>query len=65
MKYNPKLGIMGNIKLLFSERNQQGRDIFNNKAEAERNLEKATLQMQADFVESVIDEYKAITGEEE
>lgn len=35
MKYNPSIGIMGNIKLLFNERNKTNNEVFNNKAETD------------------------------
>lgn len=36
MQYKPELGVFGNLKLLFSERNQQSRDIYNNNVAATR-----------------------------
>ena len=38
MKYNPKLGILGNINLLFTERNKTNNTVFNNKSETDENL---------------------------
>lgn len=34
MKYNPSLGIMGNIRILFNERNKTNNEVFNNKIDA-------------------------------
>ena len=37
MKYDPSLGIIGNLKCLFDERNKTNNKVFNNKAEADSN----------------------------
>ena len=57
MKYKSELGIFGNLKELFKE---TARIDYN--AQSYRNeAEQKNLQLQADIVESVIDEYNALT----
>ena len=38
MKYKPELGILGNINLLFAERNKTNNNVFNNKAETDEQI---------------------------
>lgn len=38
MKYDPSLGIIGNLKCLFDERNKTNNKVFNNKAEADEHI---------------------------
>lgn len=38
MKYNPKLGILGNINILFTERNKTNNNVFNNKTETDEQI---------------------------
>ena len=47
MKYEPSLGIMGNMKLLFSERNRIDNSVYNNKVETDEyitNVEELTVE---------------------
>lgn len=60
MRYKAELGIFGNIKALFTEGNKTNNTVSRNKAETDYEI----LQTQADMVETVIDEYNAIVGEE-
>ena len=57
MKYKPELGIFGNLKELFKQTNRIDSTTFSFRSEAEQQ----NLQLQADIVESVIDEYNALT----
>lgn len=60
MQYNPTLGILGNIRQLFTERNQTNNHIFNNKAEADNRFsedEDGTL----DIASAISDEADATT----
>lgn len=61
MQYDPKIGLFGNIKRLFDERNRINEDVVENKAQAELEI----IEAEANKVEAVIDEYLAIIGEEE
>lgn len=38
MNYKPELGILGNLNLLFTERNKTNNTVFNNKSETDENL---------------------------
>lgn len=61
MNYNPSLGIFGNLKRLYEERNKTNATVYNNREESERSL----LEASADMVEAVIDEFNAFMGEGE
>lgn len=55
-KYNNKLGIFGNIERLFKEATNNNNNIQNNKWQEEQH----NLEVQADVVQAVVDEYNAI-----
>ena len=57
MKYRPELGVFGNLKELFKQTTRIDSIVIQNKMDAEQ----ANLQLQADIVESVVDEYNALT----
>ena len=38
MFYRPELGILGNINLLFTERNKTNNNVFNNKAKTDEQI---------------------------
>ena len=57
MRYKSELGIFGNLKELFKQTNRIDSNTQSYRGEAEQN----NLQLQADIVESVIDEYNALT----
>ena len=57
MRYKSELGIFGNLKELFKETARINSNTLSFRSEAEQK----NLQLQADIVESVIDEYNALT----
>ena len=57
MKYRPELGVFGNLKEIFKQTTRIDSIVIQNKMDAEQ----ANLQLKADIVESVIDEYNALT----
>lgn len=57
MRYKSELGIFGNLKELFKETAR----IYSNTLSFRNEAEQKNLQLQADIVESVIDEYNALT----
>lgn len=60
MHYKPKLGVFGNLQRLINELTKT-----NNTADTDRiNAENYYLEVLANQVEAVIDEYNALTGEE-
>jgi hypothetical protein len=60
MKYKPELGIIGNIKLLFTERNKTNNNVFNNKATADANHEES-IEGLCEIAEIASDETDAST----
>ena len=57
MKYRPELGVFGNLKEIFRQTTRIDSIVIQNKIDSDQ----ANLQLQADIVESVIDEYNALT----
>ena len=57
MKYRPEVGVFGNLKELFKQTNR----IYSNTQSYRGEAEQKNLELQADIVESVIDEYNALT----
>ena len=57
MKYKAELGIFGNLKELFKQTTRIDSNTQSYRGEAEQQ----NLELQADIVESVIDEYNALT----
>ena len=57
MRYKLELGISGNLKELYKQTTRIDSNTQSYRGEAEQ----ANLQLQADIVESVIDEYNALT----
>ena len=60
MKYDPSIGIFGNLVRLFKERDWLNEKIINSKSQTDYDI----LSSEADRVEAVIDEFNSIVGEE-
>ena len=60
MKYNPELGIFGNLNLLFTERNKTNNNVFNNKSTADANHEES-IEGLCEVAEITSDETDAST----